>query len=81
MITIPRVRLVIDGKVEFDGELDSWSATAPDYFRDKLRPDVQPEPWLKVVLVLMADAAMTGQSVNIDVRIEKRKWYVSVEEA
>lgn len=62
------VILDVDGKIELDEDLNEWQATPPDYFKDKLRPDVTPESWLKGVMIVMAEAAGTGDDVKITVK-------------
>ena len=60
------VRICIDEEVLFDDDLNAWQATPPDQFRDMIKPDAKPEPWLKAIMVAMADAALTGDSVSIE---------------
>jgi hypothetical protein len=75
---IPRVRLIVDGYVVFDDSLDEWKHTPPDYFKDALRQDAAPEPWLKAIMIVMADAAMTGSSVSIEATTGKSEWSMRV---
>lgn len=72
------VRIRVGENVVFDDDLDAWQATPPDYFKDLIRPDAKPEPWLKAIMVVMADAAMTGQSVNIEADPGEDKWSIEV---
>lgn len=73
-----RVRLTVDGSVVFDGTLDEWKFTPPDYFKDVLNKDAKPEPWLKAIMIVMADAALTGSSVSIDATTEESGWSIKV---
>ena len=61
-----RIKIVIDDEILFDDVLDVWQATPPDQFRDMLKPGAQPQPWMKAIMVAMADAAMAGESVTIE---------------
>jgi len=72
------VRIVIDNEKVFDGELEQWQATPPDYFRDRIRPDAKPEPWLKAIMIVMADAALTNQSVSIEAITGPSWWSIEV---
>jgi hypothetical protein len=72
------VSITIDENVVFNGELDEWRATPPDYFRDLIRPDAKPEPWQMAIMMTMANAVMTGQSVNIEAATSKDKWAMEV---
>ena len=75
---IPRVCLTVDGSVVFDDTLDEWKHTPPDYFKDALRQDASPEPWLKAIMIVMADSAMTGSSVSIEATTGKSEWSIRV---
>ena len=44
-----RVHLTVDDEVVFDDTLDTWVFTPPDYFRNAIKPDAKPEPWLKAI--------------------------------
>lgn len=73
-----RVRLTVDGSVVFDDTLDEWKFTPPDYFKDVLKQDAKPEPWLKAIMIVMADAALTGSSVSIDATTGESGWSMQV---
>lgn len=73
-----RVNLTVDGSVAFDGTLDEWKFTPPDYFKDVLKKDAKPEPWLKAIMIVMADAALTGSSVSIDATTGESSWSIRV---
>ena len=60
------IRIVIDNEVLFDDNLKAWQASPPDQFRDMIKPDAKPEPWMKAIMIVMTDAAMTGDSVSIE---------------
>lgn len=74
------VRLTVDGYVVFDDNLDEWRFTPPDYFKDAIRQDAKPEPWLKAIMIVMADAALTGSSVSIDATTGQSCWSIQVQE-
>lgn len=72
------VHLTVDGSVVFDGSLDGWKFTPPDYFKDAIKNDARPEPWLKAIMIVMADAALTGSSVSIDATTGESSWSIQV---
>ena len=72
------IRIVIDTKVVFDGDLDEWKQAAPADFLDALQPNAKPQPWLKAILIVMADAAMTGDSVSIEATTGESRWTMGV---
>lgn len=73
-----RICLTVDGSIVFDGTLDEWKFTPPDYFKDAIKKDVKPEPWLKAIMIVMADAALTGSSVSIDATTGESSWSIKV---
>jgi hypothetical protein len=75
-----RVRLTVDGSVAFDDALDEWRFTPPDYFKDGLMKNAKPEPWLKAIMIVMADAALTGSSVSIDATTGESCWSIQVQD-
>lgn len=72
------MRVRIDECVVFDDSLDMWQATSPDYFKDLIKPDARPEPWLKAIMIVMADAVLTGQDVSIEAVTGEGKWSMEV---
>lgn len=74
------VCLTVDRKVVFDDNLDEWKFTPPDYFKDALKQDAKPEPWLKAIMIVMADAALTGSSVSIDATTGESQWSIQVQD-
>ncbi len=75
-----RVRVTVDGYIVFDDTLDEWKFTPPDYFKDALKKDSRPEPWLKAIMIVMADAALTGSSVSIDATTGESCWSIQVQD-
>ena len=49
----------------------------PDYFKDAINPGANPEPWMKAIMVTMADAAMMRRAVDITVSTGPR-WSMEV---
>lgn len=72
------IHLTVDGSVVFDGILDQWKFTPPDYFKDAIKKDSKPEPWLKAIMIVMSDAALTGRSVSIDATTGEGCWSIRV---
>lgn len=72
------IRIVIDSEELFDGDLDQWAKAAPERFAEALQPGAQPQPWMKAILVTMADAAMTGDNVTIEANTGESHWMMEV---
>ena len=72
------IRIVIDGDTLFDDDLDVWQATPPDQFKELLTPGAKPKPWMKAIMIVMADAAMTDNNVSIEAATAPEKWAIEV---
>lgn len=62
-----RVRVRVDRKVLFNGALKDWAEKPPEVFKDAIAINAKPEPHMKAILIVMADAVLAERSVNIDV--------------
>lgn len=62
------VRLTVDDRVEYDGDLGEWVATPPSVFRDRLNPNTTPEEWVKAAMLSVAEAIMRNRPVDIVVQ-------------
>lgn len=75
-------KIRVDGKLIFKGELGEWISRPPAEFTDAVNPNATPEPWLKVILIAMADAVTMNQTVDITVRTKlkgvRTGWSVEV---
>jgi hypothetical protein len=74
---VTNVRIVINDTVEFDGPVDDWEHRPPDAFKDVIKPGADPKPWLKAILVTMAEAVMKRESMTIIHR--SNRWSMMVE--
>lgn len=73
------IHIAINGNVEFDGIVDEWAQQAPDMFRDQIKPNATPRPWLKAIMVSVADAVLAQESVIIDATHRSGRWEMKVE--
>lgn len=58
-------KITVDAAVLFDGSVTEWERKAPDAFKDLLKPGHVPAPHIKSVMLLMADAAVSGRSATV----------------
>lgn len=63
------IRIVIDDKVEFDGELGEWVQQPPDFAKDLIKPNgVRPEPHMLGVMMEMRNALILDRATTITVK-------------
>lgn len=60
------IRLLIDSVLKFEGDLNEWTSEPPEFVKDSMKLGAKPEPWMKAILIVMADAAMSGDNVSIE---------------
>lgn len=61
------VKIVLDGKIEFDGSVTEWERKPPEMFKDLIRPQAKaPGPHLKAIMISMADAVREKRSTIIE---------------
>jgi hypothetical protein len=74
------MKVIIDGKTIMDDPLGDWQNKPPAMFADAIKPQAKPAPWMKNILVTMADAALIGQATRIQVDTSSRgRWSMHVE--
>ena len=73
-----KARIEIDGNVEFNGSTDEWAAKTPDMFKDVIKPNAAPKPWLKAILVEFADSVNQKRSVDVTVNTRSYGWDMAV---
>lgn len=73
--------ITLDGETLMDGELGDWVASATDRLGEHLQPGSVPPPWVKALMFAMADAAVRGGSLAIDITRRGGGWTMSVDDA
>jgi hypothetical protein len=73
-----QVRIVINDEVLLDAALDTWIQTAPELFKDALDPNAKPQPWLKAIMIVAAEATMTNTGVSIEATTGPDGWDLKV---
>lgn len=59
------LRVTIDGQVAMDGDLGQWSDNPPDIIAEQLKANARPAPWMRCLMMVMADAAASGKSASV----------------
>jgi hypothetical protein len=73
------VRVNVDGKTVMDQGVGSWQRKPPSMIKDFIKTGVKPELWQQTLLIIVSDAVLREQSMNVDVRTGPDKWTLSVE--
>lgn len=76
------IKIKVDNDTLFKGEVGDWEAKPPDVFRNAIDPRATPKPWMKAVLIAMADAINSTDSTSITVKTRlkgvKQGWSMEV---
>lgn len=76
----PRMRVIVDGNTILNDELGDWQRKPPESLAHMIRPGYTPKPWMKALLVVLADAALTEESTRFEVNTSSRgRWSLSSE--
>ena len=67
------IKIKVDDRILFKGELGEWIKRPPDVFRDAIQPDKSPAPWMKAILIAMADVVGSKQDTHISVSTKLNK--------
>jgi hypothetical protein len=73
-----KVRLVIDGHTAMDEDLGTWLSDPPAILRDQLAANATPKLYMRAVLLIVADAAMTSTDTTIVVTTDAGDWTMDV---
>ena len=73
------IEIRIDGKTEFMGEAKQYVSKPPDMFKDMLRPNATPAPWMKAIAVAFGEAVMSELNMKITVSTGITRWCMEVE--
>lgn len=72
------MRVTLDGHIAMDGDLGTWTDNPPKIITDQLKANAKPAPWMRALMLTIADAAMSGQSMSADVKTRPDGWDLSV---
>jgi hypothetical protein len=76
----PKMRVIVDGNTILNDELGDWQTRPPESLAYMIKPGYTPKPWMKALLVVMADAALTEESMRFEVNTSSRgRWSLSAE--
>lgn len=73
-----RIRLDVDGSTLMDADLGKWTSEPPQILREQLAANSAPKPYMRCVLMIVADAAMTDTETRIIVTTTDEAWTMTV---
>jgi hypothetical protein len=73
------MRITIDGETVMDDTLDAWSAEPPKILRDQLAANSTPKLFMRCLLLVLADSAVTQADTDITITTdEDDDWTMAV---
>jgi hypothetical protein len=78
---MPHVTVTIDNQQLLNDNLDDWhhQTQPPDFIRQHATQPAKAEPWIKAIMVALAEAAITNTAINIEVGTNPKGWAMLVE--
>ncbi len=74
-----RVQVSVDGDTIMDADLGRWTSKPPQILRDQLAANAAPKLYMRCLLVIVADAAMSATGTSIDITTYGDNWTMRVE--
>lgn len=75
------LHVTIDGQTVIDGDMGQWSADPPEILREQLAANATPRPWMRCLLMVVANAALTDTDTEVVVRTGDNGWTMEVTES
>lgn len=73
-----KLKVTIDGKTVIDGDLGQWNANPPELLREQLASNASPEPWMRCLLMVVANAAVTATDTTVVIATTETTWTMQV---
>lgn len=70
--------VTIDGEKVIDGDLGEWNSNPPEILRDQLAANATPKPWMRCLLMVIADTAMSGVDTAVVIATSQSGWTLEV---
>ena len=74
------ISIKVNRRILFRGELGEWINKPPDEFKEVIKPGVKAKPYMKAIMVTLADSAITGANLTVNVTTRKGGWTMVVEQ-
>lgn len=72
------LKVTIDGQTAMDGDLGEWSSNPPSLVTEVLKNNITPKPWMRCLMLVIAEAGMTGKDTTVDVTTSDNGWTINV---
>lgn len=81
------IKASIDGKVIIDGDTGTWERRPPEFIAEQLHNmtsnlnAAKPSPWMRAMMLVIAEAAMTETYTEIDINTWGAGWSLTTKYA
>lgn len=72
--------VTINNQTVMDGDTGQWSTNPPTILTDQLKANAHPAPWMRAIMLTVADAAMTHTDTRITVTTTPNEWTLKVKQ-
>ena len=72
------MRIKIDGKTVFQGDVGDWERRPPSEFKDAIKPGAKMEPYTKALMVLMHDAVILKLDLHVTIKTNPKGFSMDV---
>lgn len=71
--------VTIDGNTVMDSPLGDWTANPPEILTEQLAATTTPKLYMRCLLILMADAALSDTATTVDITTDADNWTMRVQ--
>ena len=72
------LKVTIDDETVIDGDTGTWIEQPPEFIAKQmdaaLKSDVKPSPWMRALMLVVAETAMTDTATAVDVKTWDEGW-------
>jgi hypothetical protein len=68
------MRIVVDGVTLMNGPIGDFEKKPPEFVVESIKKGAKTAPWMKAVMVTMADAAIRQQDITLEVTTMATGW-------
>jgi len=72
------LKVTIDNETVIDGDTGTWVAQPPEFIAKQmdaaLNSDVKPSPWMRALMLVIAETAMTDTATGVEIKTWDEGW-------